>query len=266
MSGAYFTRSGDDWFVPTEHSRGPWHPDLCHAGPVMALVVRAVENLVHDQQLARVTAEILRPIPMAGFSVRASLLHRGRSVSRTAAEVFDDDHVYIRAYAAHIRKGDLGDVPTADIDAPEFSASAEGPFGLGQIPHGQLWFGTSVECRYAPGSEPSAGGPTTMWMRTKVPILPDEEPSPFQKLSPLADCANGVSSNAQLATFSFVNVDLSLSVLREPVGDWFASQATSFWQPNGIGQTDARLFDTQGVVGLASQSVILDRVQRPASE
>ena len=48
-----------------------------------------------------------------------------------------------------------------------------------------------------------------MWMRTKFPILPDEDPSPFQEIAPLADCGNGISYNGHIADASFVNPDLT---------------------------------------------------------
>jgi hypothetical protein len=47
---------------------------------------------------------------------------------------------------------------------------------------------------------------------------------------------------------------------REPVGEWFGIQAVSHWQPDGIGMADALLFDTEGAVGRALQTLLI----RPA--
>jgi hypothetical protein len=96
-------------------------------------------------------------------------------------------------------------------------------------------------------------------MRT-VPLLPDEEPSSVQRICPLADCGNAIGRNAELSDASFINPDLTIVLHREPVGEWFGIQAVSHWQPDGIGMADALLFDTEGAVGRALQTLLI----RPA--
>lgn len=257
MPASYFTTGDGLWFSPTEHSRGPWDVHSCHAGPPVALMVRAVEALVPNQQLTRLTVELIRPIPMAGFRVQGEVRRPGRSVTHTEAEIYDEDRTYARAYGMHIRVLDDLDVATAAVDSPPFSVSVPGPFPVSGDLHDESWFRASVECRYGQGSQIAAGGPTTMWMRALYPIVEGEDPSPFQKIAPLADCGNGISYNGDLTSISFVNPDLTLSLHRRPVGDWFASRSVSHWQPSGIGLADAELFDVDGPVGRATQSLIL---------
>jgi hypothetical protein len=96
-----------------------------------------------------------------------------------------------------------------------------------------------------------------MWMRTKFPILPNEDPSPFQEIAPLADCGNGISYNGHIADASFVNPDLTMSMHRRRVGDCFASRSISYWHACGIGMPDSELFDVDGPVGRATQSLML---------
>ena len=60
-----------EWFTPTDHCRGPWDADACHAGPPTGLLVRAMERAVPDVRLARVTVDLTKPIPMAGFRIDA---------------------------------------------------------------------------------------------------------------------------------------------------------------------------------------------------
>ncbi len=256
MITSYFTRSDGDWFQPTEYARGPWDEASCHAGPVTALLVRAVEKLVDDKQLVRMTVELLRPVPMSGFSVRASVVRKGRSVSRTTAEVFDNETVFAQAVGVHIRTEDLGDVPTPQVELPNFGDTVTGAFNVDTL-HDALWFADGVECRFPSDADVGSGGPLTMWMRNRVVTLAGEASSPFEKLAPLADCASGVSRNGGLFSFSPLNVDLTMSLVRQPIGDWFASQSISHWQPSGIGQTDAALFDRENLVGHATQSLIL---------
>lgn len=256
---SYFTTRDGVRFTPTEQARGPWAVDSCHAGPPAALLVRAVEALVSHQQLTRITIELMRPIPMAGFHVQAEIRRPGRSVTHTEAEIFDEDRFYARAYAMHIRTVDDLDVTTVTVDAPAFADAVDGGFPIVQAVHDEVSFGSSVECRYDRGSEIAAGGATSIWMRTMYPILADEEPSPFQKIAPLADCGNGISYNGPLGPMSFVNADLTMSLHREPVGDWFASRSVSHWQRSGIGMSDSELFDVDGPVGRATQGLVLAR-------
>jgi len=261
MIEAYLETADGSWFVPTEYSRGPWMVGACHAGPPTALMARALESIAREKRLTRVTVEIMRPIPMSGFRVLASMRKQGRSVTLTEAELYDEDAVYARAYGIHLRTVEHLEVTTAEVEAPKLSAAAPGPFPVPITAHGMTYFGDSVECRYDPPRSQAGGGPTTMWMRTTVPLLAGEEPSPFQSICPLADSLNGISYNS-LDGLSFVNPDLTLSLHRDPMGEWFCAQAISHWEPSGIGLADAALFDHQGSVGRATQNLLLS----PAGE
>lgn len=257
MADAYFHTSDGVWFRPTDHSRGPWDPDACHAGPPIGLMVRASENLVPSQRLSRITVELTRPIPMSGFRVQAETGRTGRSVSTSVAEIVDDDRVYARAHAIHLRTRDPFDCSTATVDVPDLADAVPGPFPITRTRHGLPAFPESLEVRYDPAESQGAGGPTTMWLRA-LPLLADEEPSGFQRLCPLADSGNGISYNDYLDRVLFVNPDLTVALHRRPEGEWFCSRVRSHWQPDGVGMSDAELFDTTGPIGRAVQTLLLD--------
>jgi hypothetical protein len=150
------------------------------------------------------------------------------------------------------------ELPTVHLGTPDFAEAEPGRFPIRGSQRGLPGFSTGVEIRYPP-TENEAPGPTTAWMRT-IPLLPDEEPSPFQRICPLADCGNAIGRNAEPRDVSFINPDLTIVIHREPVGEWFGIQALSHWQPDGIGLADALLFDTEGAVGRALQTLLI----RPA--
>ncbi len=258
MSDAYFTTRDGRWFSPTDHTRGPWDVDACHAGPPTGLLIRAMERLVPEQRLVRIAVELMRPIPMSGFAVQAEVRRPGRSMTLTEAELFDEDRVLARAYGLHHRRLDHFEVSTAPFDQPDFAAAVPGPFPVRETTHGLDGFNTSVDVRYDPSGSQGDGGPTIMWMRTTVPILADEEPSGYQRICPLADSGNGISYNAYLDEVLFINTDLLLSFVREPRGEWFCSRAVSHWQPDGTGLADAELFDGDGPVARATQNLLLE--------
>ena len=67
-------RQGTGSSLATALTRGPWDPGAQHAGPPAALLARAIEQLPDSErfQVARVTFEILRPVPIGPVLVAAA--------------------------------------------------------------------------------------------------------------------------------------------------------------------------------------------------
>src|SRR5690606_41295174 len=64
-----FTPRGG-YFLPSEHTRGPWDPRHQHGGAVAALVARAVERQAGDEFcLTRLTVELMRPVPLEPLAI-----------------------------------------------------------------------------------------------------------------------------------------------------------------------------------------------------
>jgi hypothetical protein len=257
MAEAYFTTNDGVWFHGTGYTRGPWDLNACHAGPPTGLMVRALERLVPDKALTRLSIEIARPIPMGGFRVETDVRKEGRAVTLTTARIVDDERIYVECSAMHLREIVLP-TDSAPFDLPDFELSVPGPFPITDTLHGEQAFPSSIEVRYDPSASIGKGGYTILWMRSVVPLLEDEEPSGFQRICPLADSGNGTSYNEYLDRVLFVNPDLLLSIHRQPKGEWFGAKTVSHWNNTGIGLADAELFDTKGPVGRATQNLLLD--------
>lgn len=253
-----FFRSDGDWFVGNGVSRGPWSEDACHGGPVTGLIARAIEKITIDsgKQLTRLTVSFRRPIPISGFRVGAKVERSGRTATTATATLRDsEDRVCVIASSLHLATHSFESLPSASIPHPSFEEAIPGDFPVMQAAHDLPFFGSGIEVAYPPG-ETSKPGPTTLWMRT-LPILEDEESSPFQLLCPIADCGNGISRNTEFSETSCVNPDLTVVVYRLPESAWLATEAMSFWQPSGIGMSHAMLFDTVGALGAALQTMIV---------
>jgi hypothetical protein len=252
---AFFIRDGD-WFRPTGHCRGPWDSNACHAGPPTGLMARESERLVPDQQLVRLTVDLTRPIPHAGFRIEGRVTRAGRTVSTTEMTIVNGDgKPVVTARGMHVAAGHPGQLPTAPYDTPVFAESQPGEFPIPRGGHDLPMFSGGVEMRYPPG-ESHTPGPTRAWMRS-LPLLPDEEPSPFQRICPLADCGNAISRNADPGSLGFMNTDLTVLLHRPPVGEWLGSDSVSRWEPSGIGMSDSLLFDDLGPVGRALQTLVI---------
>ncbi|MCZ7535260.1 MAG: thioesterase family protein [Acidimicrobiia bacterium] len=112
--GALFHADGAT-IVPTELSRGPWYPGTLHGGPPSALLAWVLER--HDPGpasfVARLTVELLRPVPMAPLRIEARTIRPGRKVQWLEAAVLADGVEVARATALRLRPTD------AEVDAHE---------------------------------------------------------------------------------------------------------------------------------------------------
>ena len=254
---SYFRQEGD-LFIGNDAARGPWSEQHCHAGPVAALTVRAAEHLFPAPfQILRITLDLLRPVPIDGITVTAQALRKSRSVA--AAEVAVQDRAgktCVPGHTMHLISQDIGAVPSPVEPASEFDTAEPLAFPLARA-QDLPCFTDFTDIRYPPGQGPGVG-PKTVWMRFPG-IVDGETPSAFQKLCPLADSSNGISGNAPLKDFTFLNTDLTIAMHRPMEGDWLASQARSHWQPTGNGLADAVLSDRIGPVAQALQTLILRR-------
>lgn len=270
MSETFFTidrrPDGAEWIRPTELSRGPWDPDACHGGPPTAMLARALERSLPTLRLARISVDLGRPVPMAGFSIVTNVVRAGRATGNTRAVIVDGDGTErASATGMHVAVAEPpifeGSLDNSDVSLPRSGDATPGEFPVpvpGGGGHGLLGFRDAVEVRYPPG-EGNHAGATTVFMST-IDIVPDEEASAFQRIAPLADCGNAFSRHTDADVVQFVNTDLVIALHRDPAGEWFGSRVASQWQPTGVGLADALLFDDDGPVGRSLQTLLL----RPA--
>ena len=102
-------------------------------------------------------------------------------------------------------------------------------------------------------------GPATVWMRMRCPLVAGEEPSPLQRALVAADVGNGISAVLDWREFLFINVDLTVNLERMPEGEWVCVDAVSRPRPSGIGTAESELFDRDGRIGRATQTLLFAR-------
>jgi hypothetical protein len=257
MADAFYLPDGDR-FLATELTRGPWDPGLQHAGPPAALLGRAVEARErHGMQVVRVTFEILRPVPIGPLRVGTRLLRAGRSVELLEASLRAGDAEVMRATALRMRAADLPlPEPAAQPDPlPPPDQGRPVPF----FPTGQpVGYHTAMDVRFVAGSflDP---GPAAVWMRMRHPLLPAEPPSPLVRVLVAADSGNGVSAVLDWRRWRFVNADLTVSLFRQPAGQWVGLDARTSVSRAGVGLAASTLHDEHGPIGHGLQSLLVDR-------
>jgi hypothetical protein len=257
---SFYRQVDEDRFEATPYTRGPWDPGSQHAGPPAALLGRAVEQHAQpgaDMRVARVMFDIARPVPIGQLTVTSRLLRGGRNVAAIEAELSTDaGPVAMRATALLIRVAE-GAAPAVPDDPPPAGleeAVAE-PFFPVEYDVG---YHTAMEYRFTQGSF-LAPGPATCWMRTRVPLVEGEEPSPLARVLIAADSGNGISSVLDWRTNLFINPELTVHLHRYPVGEWVCLSARTTIDADGIGLARSRLYDERSGLGRASQSLFVAR-------
>jgi len=100
-------------------------------------------------------------------------------------------------------------------------------------------------------------GPAAIWARARYPLVPDEEPSGFERVLTIADSGNGASWELDLRHWMFINPELTVHLHREPVGEWICLDAQTAISPGGAGLATSVLSDLDGPVGVGAQSLLI---------
>lgn len=259
MPEAVFVSEGGR-FVPTPLAAGPWSPEAQHGGPPAALLGRVIERHESDGGwfVARVTVELLRPVPLAPLAVEARLTRPGRRVQLVEASLRAGDVEVARATGLRMRTTEL-ELPATGTDSDSSAPGPRPPEDLpppGWPPIGWTAFGEAMDMRVAGGAFEKPG-PATIWFRLKVPLVAGEETSPLSRVLAAADFGNGISSVLDWSRWSFVNPDLTVYLHRLPTDGWVCLEARSFVEANGVALAESALHDRDGRVGRSLQSLVV---------
>lgn len=242
----------------TELTRGPWDPHHQHAGPPIAMVCRAIESVAREDGLThigRLTANLLRPLPIAELEIEVSTDYCGRNAAHYSARLWGGGKELARFTALAQREHELGlpddleghPLPKAP-KAPAESAIQRMPFAR-ELPG----YADLVENRIASGA--FFRSRCAAWFRLQRPLVEGEVPSGYQRVAVAADSGNGISAVLDLERYVFVNSDLTINLLRRPLGEWICVDARTLLAPNGCGLAESSLFDETGLIGRATQSL-----------
>ncbi|WP_019933054.1 thioesterase family protein [Nocardia sp. BMG111209] len=246
-------------FESTELTRGPWSPDAQHAGPPSALLAHVLERCAPREgfRIGRVAVEILGPVPIAPLTAETRVLRPGRNVELLTATLSSERGPVLTAHAWRLRTAE----PELDLPAESLPAGGHpGPETVterAQFPSDQpIGFHTGIDYRFVSGSFRTAG-PAVCWIRLRYPIVAGTVPSPLERALAAADSGNGVSAVLDWDRYLFINTDLTVTLHREPAGEWVCLDATTYPERTGIGLAESRLFDERGPIGRGTQTLYL---------
>ena len=252
------------YYIPTEHAASPWGPVTIHGGASAGLMTSLIEEQFPTQtmQLARLTVDLFRPVPMAPLEPRrrtirdgkrikvleVSLFHEGQEICRSNALIVEKQAIELPIHArlptlppqkfvdAFVQDEVIG------INAINKAAGVEYPPGLHTlIPLKPVFLNLGV-------------GRGCSWVRLPLAVRAGIENSPLVNVATLSDFGNGFAQLYLSPEQGFINADITLNLHRMPVDDWIAIDAQARAQPNGISMVETVLYDQCGMIGRVSQS------------
>lgn len=247
-------------FRATELTRGPWDPGHQHAGPPIALVARAIERAASAlglTHIARLTASLLRPIPIGELAIELREEYVGRNTAHFWARLaaHGKDVAHVSALAQRAAQLELpAELPGHPLPAAPRPA-ADSPPARFPFERGATGYHDFVETRIAQGN--FFRGPCAAWFRMRHPLVAGEMPSALQRVVVAADSGNGISAVLDFRRFLFVNSDLTINLLRNARDEWVCIDARTMVGPAGGGIAEARIFDAGGLVGRSTQSLAI---------
>jgi hypothetical protein len=267
LYGAIFERSGAR-YVPTLLARGPWNPRAMHGGAPSALFATVCES--HDPGpaafLARLTVELMRPVPLAPLELAVRTFRPGRKVQWLEAMLCDEGGQEVaRATALRVRSDDVNTVGSVHpvVDPPpgfDSVPSHDFPFGEGAV---GFWNVHDVRLTRGNWLEP---GPGVAWFRLRCPVIAGEPISPIARVAAAADFGSGVGNPVRTTAANAINPELTVHVHRHPAGEWVCLESGAWAQPHGVGMAETRLHDERGVIGRGVQSLIVEPADRLVME
>ena len=253
-------------FRATEHTGGPWSPDLLQGSATTALMTREVERLAETSGFAvrRLTFDLWRPAGLRAFGVHTEMLRDGRKAKTMQVRLLDGETEIGRCTALLTAQGN------ESPPDPFTQSSANAPPEQGSPPPAfvQKWsrYFQNVSVRLIEGALEKPG-PAAAWIRLDVPMVEGETNTPLLQAVQAADFASGVGQIVDMREWTFINPEISLYFFRPPEGDWILIRSRTRTGANGAGLTMASLSDRKGAFAEVLQAMTFERrtVQAQAS-
>jgi acyl-CoA thioesterase len=235
---------------PRASAAGPHDPGIVAGGAIAGAALVLIEQAATtSSRLARVTADFIRPAPMEPLTIETRCLRQGRRMRLDQARVTSQGTDVALISALWLT------ISPAEPEAARWPDTGGLPDPSALIPI-RAWndgfFGGAVECRTSTGHGVGAG-----WClaRLRVPVIDGYPTSPAVAAVAMADIAHGVGAAASSAVP--VNPDLTVSLARDPRGDWLRLAVGEQWPGDSTGLAVTQLSDGDGLLGVATQAQVL---------
>jgi acyl-CoA thioesterase len=252
---AHFTLTESGDFAPTQFAQSHWGDDHLNGPAVVGLAARALELDCgsDDFMPTRLTVDLLRAARGVPTAVTVRVVRDGRRIRSAQCDLAQDGRLVAHATLLQYRRS--------------------------AAPPGRLW--TAPMTFPAPPSVDEAvltqvGSDAGGWSRSPgehqndsrkrfynraIEVVAGEKNSDFVRAVMAAE-ATSLVTNLGTRGVGYINGDLTVGLVRLPIGGWIGVQADSHWASDGISVGTATLFDQSGPFG----SGMATAVSNPAAQ
>lgn len=244
--------------LTSPHAAGPWNPHMQHGSAPSALVTWLAEQVptASPMAVARVTVDLMRPVPVAPLTYEIEVLREGRKIQLIGIRLLSNGTVVTTATVLKIRIEEQP-LPPEIKDAPLAVPLPDAP-GLVEPKDHSSPFVSGMTIRGVHGGFLTLG-PGAIWYRANRAIIEGQPMSQTMRAVIASDFSNGSSSVLSFKEWTFLNADLTVNLARPPVGDWVLLDSESWIGPDGSGIAASKLADKNGYFGRAIQTLVIER-------
>src|SRR5262249_36648049 len=186
------------------NAAGPWDPRMQHGSAPAGLAVWAAQSVPTQvaMRVARVTVDLMRPVPLAPLTLETEVLREGRKIQLCAIRLRAGGTVVVAASVLKV-KLQAESVPP-DVGGPELTlpgpdVSPEDPAQFSNSP-----FVMGMQLRAARGTF-GVQGPGAIWYRIRRPFVEGSAVSQAMRAVIAADFCNGTSAALDFRDWTFLN-------------------------------------------------------------
>lgn len=255
---SFFSELSDGRFVANDATIGPWSPNAQHGGPPCALLVEEMirRSPGDGRGIAKISIEFLRPVPLGTAEINVREVRSGYKVALVEGDLVVDGTVSLVA-RMWWRRGELGRSPevlneTVELLAPvEFDRFPVAP--LVEFP-----YISNIEWRFERGGFYEMGD-ARVHCTPKIPLVLDREANGISEMLLMLDSANGLSQVLPIGKWTFVPVDMMVSILSMPSpSEPFTLDARSEISDSGGGITRCTVTQNGRLIARSLQSLFVE--------
>jgi hypothetical protein len=262
VTGSLFVRE-DERYVPTALTTGPWRADAMHGGAPSALIGYLVTNAVEEgEQVARVQIDLEQPVPLEPIVGVVHRRHVSRRIAHLEIELCTDEGRMVSARALLMRSENTSvAVHTEPLpDGPDLFPSMD--WGHLYPEPDPIFVRDAVDHRMVRGAYGAAEA-SAAWLRLGVSVVDGHPPCALAQFLAVADFGSPLSQSDALGPgVALINVDVNVTMVRQPIGPWFYLDAAGQVGPGGVGLAVSQVFDRAGRLGVITQSQIVRNYAR----
>lgn len=262
MSDAFYEPLGAGRFLAQAATASPWAADLQHGGPPSALLAHEMQGRCRGTplRLARLAVDFLGPIPLSELEIRTRIVRPGKQICLVEGvlEAKGRDAVVARAWFIATQSqpdAELSALPLRSVSPPPLPQAGEHV----EFPEHPGWaYGAAIEWRFVDGSL-ATEGPVRVWTRVRIPLVAGEPLDGAARVFIVADSANGISRELPFSRWLFVPPGITVTMERQPAGEWVFMDSLTQISPDGIGFSATELADERGRLGVSAQPLLIAR-------